>query len=153
MDPNLPLAQVRTLNDILANGVATERVTASLLGTFAGLALLLAAVGLYGVISYSVAQRTQELGLRAALGARQSDLMRLVFRQGTGVLVAGLAAGAVAAFGFSGLIASQLYGIGPRDPATFAVAGGLLAIVALAATFVPALRATRSDPLQALRAE
>jgi predicted permease len=153
MDPNLPLAQVRTLNDILANGVATERVTASLLGTFAGLALLLAAVGLYGVISYSVAQRTQELGLRAALGARQSDLMRLVFRQGTGVLVAGLAAGAVAAFGFAGLIASQLYGIGPRDPATFAVAGGLLAIVALAATFVPALRATRSDPLQALRAE
>jgi ABC-type antimicrobial peptide transport system permease subunit len=79
--------------------------------------------------------------------------MRLVFRQGTGVVVAGLAAGAVAAVGFSGLIASQLYGIGPRDPATFAVAGALLAIVALAATFVPALRATRSDPLQALRAD
>ena len=152
MDPNLPLAEVRTLDAILANGVATERVTASLLGMFAGLALLLAAVGLYGVISYSVAQRTQELGVRAALGARQSDLMRLVFRQGTGVLVAGLAVGGVAAFGLSGLIASQLYGIGARDPSTFAVAGALLAIVALAATFVPALRATRSDPLQALRA-
>ena len=150
MDANLPLAQVRTLDDIMANGVATERVTASLLGTFAGLALLLAAVGLYGVISYSVAQRTQELGVRAALGARQSDLMRLVFRQGTGVLVAGLAVGAVVAFGFSGLIASQLYEIGPRDPATFAIAGALLAFVALAATLVPALRATRSDPLQAL---
>ena len=153
MDPNLPLAEVRTLDEILANGVATERVTASLLGTFAGLALLLAAVGLYGVISYSVTQRTQELGVRAALGASQSDLMALVFRQGTGVLVVGLAVGAVAAFGFSGLITSQLYGVGPRDPATFAVAGGLLAVVALAATLVPALRATRSDPLQALRAE
>jgi predicted permease len=153
MDPNLPIAEVRTLDDILANGVATERVTASLLGTFAGLALLLAAVGLYGVISYSVAQRTQELGVRAALGAQQSHLMRLVFRQGTGVLLAGLAAGAVAAFGFSGLIASQLYGIGPRDPATFAVAGIMLSLVALAATLVPALRATRSDPLQALRSD
>jgi ABC-type antimicrobial peptide transport system permease subunit len=153
MDPNLPLAEVRTIEDILANGVSTERVTASLLGTFAGLALLLAAVGLYGVISYSVAQRTQELGLRAALGARQFDLMKLVFRQGTGVLAAGLAVGALGAFGLSGLIASQLYGIGPRDPATFVVAGALLAIVALAATFVPALRATRSDPLQAMRAE
>ena len=152
MDPNLPLAQVRTLDDILANGVATERVMASLLGTFAGLALLLAAVGLYGVISYSVAQRTQELGVRAALGARQSDLMRLVFGQGTRMFVAGLVIGAVAAYGLAGLIANQLYGIGPRDPATFAVAGGLLAIVALAATLVPALRATRSDPLQALRA-
>jgi predicted permease len=153
MDPNLALAEVRTLDDILANGVATERVTASLVGMFAGLALLLAAVGLYGVISYSVVQRTQELGVRAALGARQSDLMRLVFRQGTGVLIAGLAVGAVAAFGLSGFIARQLYGIGPRDPATFVVAGALLAIVALAATLVPALRATRSDPLQALRAE
>ena len=153
MDPNIALAEVRTIDDILANGVATERVTASLLGTFAGLALLLAAVGLYGVISYSVAQRTQELGLRAALGARQSDLMALVFRQGTGVLVAGLVVGALGAFGLSGLIANQLYGVGPRDPATFAIAGALLAFVALAATFVPALRATRSDPLQALRAE
>src|SRR5688572_8912275 len=153
MDPNLALAEVRTLDDILANGVATERVTASLVGMFAALALLLAAVGLYGVISYSVVQRTQELGVRAALGARQSDLMRLVFRQGTGVLIAGLAVGVVAAFGLSGFIARQLYGIGPRDPATFVVAGALLAIVALAATLVPALRATRSDPLQALRTE
>jgi putative ABC transport system permease protein len=153
MDPNLALAELRTLDDILANGVSTERVMASLLGTFASLALLLAAVGLYGVISYSVAQRTQELGVRAALGARQSDLMGLVLRQGTGVLLVGLVVGAIAAFGFSGLISSQLYGIGPRDPATFAIAGTLLAVVTLAATFVPALRATRSDPLQALRAE
>ena len=151
LDPDLPLGEVRTLDAVVRASVAGESAASSILGTFAALALILAAVGLYGVISYSVVQRTQELGVRAALGARRPDLMRLVLRQGLGLVAVGLVLGAVASLGFGRLMASQLFGVGPRDPLTFTVVTALLAAVALAATALPALRATRADPLVALR--
>jgi predicted permease len=153
IDRDLPLSEVRTLSAVMQTSVAGHTLTASILGTFAALALVLAGVGLYGVISYSVVQRTQELGIRAALGAQRVDLLRLVLRQGVGFVAAGFAIGLAASLGFGTLIAKQLYGIGPTDPATFALVAALLAAVALLATAVPAMRATRADPLRALREE
>lgn len=151
LDPDLPLGEVRTLDAVVRASVAGEAAASSILGTFAALALILAGVGLYGVISYSVVQRTQELGLRAALGARRPDLVRLVLRQGLGLVAIGLVLGAMASLGFGRLMASQLFGVGPRDGVTFAAVAAVLALVALAATALPALRATRADPLVALR--
>jgi putative ABC transport system permease protein len=151
IDPQLPLFEVRTLSDVIRTDVAGQSLSASILGAFAALALLLAAVGLYGVILFSVVQRTQELGLRAALGAQRGDLLWLVMRQGTGFVIAGILLGAAGALGLTRLMASRLYGVGPSDPPTFAFVAILLAAVTLAAVAGPALRATRADPLQALR--
>ena len=151
MDRDLPIAELRALSDVTTAGVAGQRLSASLLGVFAFLALLLAAVGLYGVISYAVAQRTQELGVRAALGAQRADLIRLVVRQGATFILAGLAMGALGALASGRIIANQLFGVGAADPATFALVAVLLAAVALTAVLVPALRAARADPLVALR--
>ncbi|HEX5436743.1 MAG TPA: ABC transporter permease [Gemmatimonadaceae bacterium] len=153
IDPELPLSNVQTLSDVVGASVSGQRLSASILAAFALLALMLAAVGLYGVISYSVAQRTQELGIRAALGAGRSDLVRLVMRQGAGLVLAGLVVGVGAALATGRLLASQLFGVGPSDPVTFAVVALLLAGVACLATVVPALRATRVDPAVTLRAE
>jgi putative ABC transport system permease protein len=151
IDHDLPLSEVRTLSEVIRSGVASQTLSASILGTFAALALVLAAVGLYGVISYSVVQRTQELGIRAALGAQPRDLMRLMLRQGAGFVIAGIVIGVGGALGLTQLIAAQLYGVGPTDPLTFVLVALLLAAVTLAAAAVPALRATRADPLQVLR--
>jgi putative ABC transport system permease protein len=133
--------------------VASQTLSASILGSFAALALLLAGVGLYGVISYSVVQRTQELGIRAALGAQRQNLMGLVLKQGTSFVIAGILIGMGGAVGFTRLIATQLYGVGPTDPLTFAAVAVLLTVVTLVAIVVPAIRATRADPLQVLRQE
>ncbi|MDB4909376.1 MAG: hypothetical protein JWO39_199 [Gemmatimonadetes bacterium] len=153
VDSHLPLANIRTLDEIVGADVASQRLTTSILAIFAALALLLAAVGLYGVISYSVLQRTQELGVRAALGARRKDLMRLVLSQSAGFTIAGIILGGIGALALGQLIAHQLFGVRAADSMTFMFVVVLLALVAALASAVPAFRATRADPLAALRQE
>jgi putative ABC transport system permease protein len=130
---------------------ATQQFNLLLVGIFAVLALLLAAIGLYGVTSYSVDQRTRELGIRVALGAQRREVLRLVLSQGARLAVAGLVAGTVAALALTRFMATLLFGVGARDPLTFAAVGLLLLAVSLVASFVPAHRATRVDPVIALR--
>jgi predicted permease len=153
IDPELPLSDVQPLSAVVGASVASQRLSASVLTTFAMLALLLAAVGLYGVISYSVAQRSQEFGIRAALGAGRGDLLRLVMRQSAGLVISGLVLGVAGALAVGRVMASQLFGVGTSDPATFVIVALLLAGVALLATVIPAVRATRVDPAVTLRAE
>jgi ABC-type antimicrobial peptide transport system permease subunit len=125
----------------------------SLLLVFAGLALILATVGLYGVIAYSVSQRTREMGIRLALGAGQPAVLRLVMSQGARLTMAGVIAGLVAAAALTRVMVSMLYGVSALDPITFVCVGGVLGLVAVFATYFPARRATRVDPVVALRAE
>ncbi|MFL6276628.1 MAG: ABC transporter permease [Blastocatellia bacterium] len=153
MDKDLPLYNIRTMEDYLSASVAQPRLIALLLTIFAGLALLLTAIGLYGVMSYSVAQRTHEIGIRMALGARPTDVLRLVVGQGMILAGAGVAIGLGIAFVATQVMASLLFGIGAKDPLTFAAIALIIVGVALAACFVPARRATRVDPMIALRYE
>jgi ABC-type antimicrobial peptide transport system permease subunit len=124
-----------------------------LLGLFAGLALVLAAIGIHGVLSYAVSQRRREIGIRMALGARSSDLVALVVRQGVTLAAVGLAAGLAGAFVLTGFLSTQLFGVTPTDPATFATVAAVLFVVALAATVAPAHRAASVDPIVSLRSE
>jgi putative ABC transport system permease protein len=144
---------VQTMDQVLAGALAPRRLSMILLGVFAGLALALACVGIYGVISYLVGQRTHEIGLRIALGAQRSDVMRLVLGQGAKMALAGVVAGLAVAFGLTRLMASQLFGVTAHDPLTFAAVAVLLMVVALVACYVPARRAVRLDPVAALRCE
>jgi putative ABC transport system permease protein len=152
-DPELPLYNVRTLDDYISGSVAQRRSMAMLLAIFAGVAMLLAAVGLYGVMSYGVAQRTHEIGVRMALGAESSHVLRLVVGQGLRLTVLGLALGWLAALAASRLLSGMLFGVAGSDPVTFAAVATLFLAVALAACYFPALRAARLDPLVALRHE
>jgi putative ABC transport system permease protein len=153
VDKDLPVFGVTTMNEVLAASVAQRRFSMSLLGGFAVLALLMAALGLYGVLSYSVSQRMHEMGLRMALGANARDLMGLVVGQGIRVVLAGVVAGLLASFAATRLLSGMLFGVSPLDPFTFATVAVVLVAAALLASFVPARRATRVDPIVALRYE
>jgi putative ABC transport system permease protein len=153
LDPGLPVYSVQSMEDRLSQSIAPDRFLSLLIASFAALALLLAAAGLYGVIAYSVSQRTQEIGIRMALGAGQSGVLRLVIGEGAKMAAAGMALGLAGSLLSTRLIASQLHGVRPTDPTTFAGVTLLLAGVALAACYIPARRALRVDPLVALRYE
>jgi putative ABC transport system permease protein len=153
LDAGLPIFGVLTMEEQKANSLFLARAGAYLLGAFGLLALVLASVGVYGVISYSVSQRTHEIGLRMALGAQGGDVLRLVVKQGMLLVLAGLAGGAVAAFAMARVIQSLLYGVQPSDPATFAVVSVALLAVAFLASYIPARRAAKVDPMIALRYE
>ncbi|HEX2311100.1 MAG TPA: ABC transporter permease [Vicinamibacterales bacterium] len=153
LDPVMPLQDVRTLNQVVSTSMAGERFRTSLLVALALIALVLAAVGVYGVMAYSVEQRTQEMGLRMALGASPRDVLRLVTGHGVRLTALGIVLGAFAAWGLTRVLASALFGVTPTDPVTFAGMALLLAFVASLASYIPARRATKADPMLVLRTE
>jgi ABC-type antimicrobial peptide transport system permease subunit len=152
-DPSLPLSDIRSGSQVLAQTIAPRRFLVLLLGSFAGLAVVVAGVGIHGVMAYVVGPRTREIGVRPALGARPAQVLRQVLRDGLAVVGVGMAAGVLAALALSRLIRGFLFDVSPTDPATYA--GVLLALVAVAgaACYVPARRAARIDPMVALRYE
>ena len=151
LDPDQPVALVRSMDDLVEEQVGQRRLLVILLGSFAGVALFLALIGIYGIIAYSVAQRTQEMGIRRALGAQQSDILRLVVGQGFRLALAGVVVGIAGALGLTRLMATLLFHVSATDPATFVIVAALFLFVALAASYIPARRATRIDPMAALR--
>ena len=151
IDANVPLSQVRELGEIVDENVAPRRLSVLLLSAFAALALVLSAVGIYGVMSYMVTQRTQEIGVRIALGAQRGDVMRLVLRNGMALLLVGLGIGLAGAFALSRFLQSLLFEVKSTDIMTFASVPFLLAAVAFLACYLPARRATLVDPVIALR--
>ena len=153
LDPEQPLADLRAMDDVLGGAIAGPRFNAALLGIFASIAFALAAVGVYGVISYDVSRRTNEIGIRAALGARPGDVLKLILGQGARLAAYGIALGLAAAFALTRLMANLLYGIKPTDAWTFAAMSLLLGAVALAASYLPSRRAMALDPVAALRHE
>ena len=153
IDPDVPLFRARTMDDITAASVARPRFLTTLLGIFATVAAILAAIGLYGVIAYAVGERTREIGIRVALGARDVDVLGLVLRGGLALATAGVAIGLVGSVATSRLLRGLLYGVGPFDVATFTLTAALVLGVALLATWLPARRAARLDPVEALRVE
>jgi predicted permease len=153
IDKGLPLYNIATMDQLVSNSIAQPRLNLSLLVAFAVLALVLAAVGVYGVMAYAVTQRTQEFGIRMALGASSADVLRQVFFEGGRLAALGLGLGLIAALALTRLMASLLYDVKPSDPISISVAAAVLAVVALAACYIPARRATRVDPIVALRYE
>jgi putative ABC transport system permease protein len=151
IDKDQPVSDIRSMDDIVSEAVARQRFSMLLLGVFAALALVLAAVGIYGVMSYSVAQRTHEIGIRMALGAQRSDVLKMTVKQGLKLVVAGLVIGLAAAFVLTRVMASLLFGVSATDPVTFVSISLVLIGVAALASYIPALRATKVDPLVALR--
>jgi predicted permease len=151
VDPNVPVYAVRTMEDVIARSMAERRFALQILGFFAGVALLLAAIGIYGVMAYTFSQRRHEIGIRMALGAQPRDILRMALSEGMTLVAVGLGSGLVGAFILTRFLRSMLYAVSPNDPLTFAALPALLAAVALLACFVPARRATQVDPLVALR--
>jgi predicted permease len=153
MDSQIPVSDVHAMDELLAVSLAQQRFNMLLLGLFAALALILAAVGIYGAMAYAVNQRTHEIGIRTALGAQRSDVLRLVMRDGAKIALFGIASGIAGALALTRLMASLLFEVKPTDPVTFAGVAILLAFVVLAACYIPARRATKVDPMVALRYE
>jgi putative ABC transport system permease protein len=153
IDPNQPISNVSTLEKVVDESIAQRRLNMLLMGLFGGLAMLLSAVGIYGLLSHAVTQRTQEMGIRMALGAQVSDVLELVLKQGMMLALAGEAIGLAGAFALTRLMRGLLFGVTPNDTTTFVVVAGVLGVVALLACYVPARRATKVDPLVALRYE
>ncbi len=153
VDNNLPVFGVRTQSQTIDRLLFNQRLVARLSSLFGLLALLLACLGLYGLLSYEVARRTREIGIRAALGAQQRDVLSMVVRQGLLLVLFGVVTGVVAAVGLTRYLQSLLYGVRATDPATFLAVGTILVMVALLACYLPARRATRVDPMVALREE
>jgi ABC-type antimicrobial peptide transport system permease subunit len=152
-DGQLPVSKIRTMEQVIAESTARQNFNMLLLTIFAATALLLAAIGIYGLMAYSVEQRTQEIGIRIALGAGSHDMLRLVIVQGLRLAGIGMAIGLAAAFGLTRLLSSLLFGVKTTDPMAFGVVVATLAAVAGIATYIPARRATRIDPVIALRYE
>ncbi|HLJ41841.1 MAG TPA: FtsX-like permease family protein, partial [Candidatus Acidoferrales bacterium] len=153
LDSQLPVSDVQMMEDLMVESLATQRFNMLLLGLFAVLALILAAVGIYGLISYGISQRTHEIGIRIALGAQRGAVLRMVMGEGAKLVFLGIAIGSAGAFALTRLMASLLFEVKPTDPSTFAGVAILLAIVALAACYIPARRAMKVDPMVALRHE
>ena len=153
LDPNPPLYETQTMDEVMSREMATDRMFSGLLMIFSAVALVLAAVGLYGIIAYTVARRTHEIGIRMALGAGRSDVLRLVMRRAVALTTIGIAIGLAAAFAVTRALGSLLFEIDPHDPLTFGGIAALLGVIALGASYVPAFRATRVDPVVALRYE
>lgn len=153
MDKDVPMFNVKTMEEYLASSVAAPRFNTTLLSIFAGVALVLTIVGLYGVMSYSVAQRTNEIGIRLALGAQTSDVLSLIVKQGIRLIAVGLTIGLIGAYALMRVMAGLLFGVNDKDPVTFIAAAILLSFVGLLACYIPARRATRVDPIEALRCE
>ena len=149
----MPVANFRMMPELMSKAVARPRFTTLLLGLFAGLALLLTIVGLYGVVAYGVTQRTREIGIRLAVGAQQRKVVALIVRQAMQPALVGLAIGLIGAFGIMRMLANQLYEVRPTDPSAFSLVAIGLFLVNLAACFIPARRAARIDPVVALRYE
>jgi predicted permease len=153
VEPDQPITEMGTMRDAIGDAVAAPRVLTLLVGLFGVVALLLAAIGVYGVVAYVVGQRTNEIGIRIALGARSGDIVRWTLRTGLVPALVGLVVGGVAALALSRLLGAQLYDVSPTDPVVFGAVAGVLVLVALLASGVPARRAARVDPAVALRAE
>ncbi|MEO8451714.1 MAG: FtsX-like permease family protein [Gemmatimonadota bacterium] len=153
IDRDLPFTKLRTMDDVVSASTSRERLGARLLGGFAAAALLLAVIGLYGVLAYAVTQRTAELGIRLALGARRDQVFVLVVQRGMIILATGIAIGLAIAFGATRLVRGLLFQVGPNDPLVFAVVTVSLAAAGVCAGVVPARRATMVDPVVALRSE
>jgi ABC-type antimicrobial peptide transport system permease subunit len=153
LDQNLPVTELQTLSGVLAGSLFAARIGAVLLAVFGSLALLLAAIGLYGVMSYAVSRRTREIGIRMALGAATGNVLRLVLKEGMSLVGSGVAVGLIVAAAVTRLLASFLYGVSPLDAATFVAIPLLLALVAFLASYLPARRAAKVDPMIALRYE
>ena len=153
VDKDQPVSAISTMEEILSDSIARQRFSMLLLGVFAVLALVLAAVGIYGVMSYSVAQRTHEIGIRLALGAQTSTVLKLALGYGLKLVVVGTLIGLVVSYGLTRLMSTLLFGVSPTDPMTFAGISVILISVALLASYIPARRATKVDPMVALRYE
>jgi ABC-type antimicrobial peptide transport system permease subunit len=152
-EPDQPVFGIMPMERVLTNASAERRFSLLLLTLFAGIALLLSAIGIYGVMAYTTTQRRHEIGIRVALGAGSSDVLGLVVGQGMRLVLIGLGLGLVGAWALSRVLSSQLYDVSSRDPLTYAAVAALLGIVALAATYLPARRALRVDPMISLRSE